>query len=117
MKPFSVIQVAALLVGIVSFWAMPRAAQAIPTWMFYGETIHVSATNLKVINPKTRQTMTFLMDPNFGNIFTSDGKTKAMRKVAAGQYVGVLYDRRALGATHVDKIYIMNNANQRIGAP
>jgi hypothetical protein len=117
MKPFSIPQVAALLVATAVAWILPQAAQAIPTWMFYGEAIHVSATNLKVIDPKTRQTMTFLMDPNFGNIFTSDGKTKAMRKVAAGQYVGVLYDRRAMGATHVDKIYIMNNANQRIGAP
>ena len=117
MKPFSVIQVAALLLATFSAWVIPQVAQAIPTWMFYGEAIHVSATNMKVINPKTRQTMTFLMSPNFGSVFNSDGKTRAMRKVAPGQYVGVLYDRRALGATHVDKIYIMNNANQRIATP
>ena len=117
MKPFSAIQVAALLVSTAAAWVIPQAALAIPTWMFYGETIHVSATNMKVINPKTRQTMTFLMSPNFGSVFTSDGKTRAMRNVHPGQYVGVLYDRRALGATHVDKIYIMNNANQRIAQP
>lgn len=105
------------MVSTVAAWAIPQAALAIPTWMFYGEAIHVSATNMKVINPKTRQTMTFLLSPNFGTVFTYDGKTRAMRDVIPGHYVGVLYDRRALGATHVDKIYIMNNANQRIKSP
>jgi hypothetical protein len=117
MKQSSLIRVAALFIVIALVWALPQTARAIPTWTFYGLTIHVSAQNIKVQNPRTKQVMSFLLDPNFGNIFMSDGKTKAMRKIAAGQYVAVVFDRRALGVAHADKVYIMNNANQRIGAP
>jgi hypothetical protein len=39
-----------------------------------------------------------------------------MGKVKAGQYVGIIYDQKALGVRHADKIYLLNNANQRIGA-
>jgi hypothetical protein len=39
-----------------------------------------------------------------------------MRKVKAGQYVGIVYDRKALGMAHADKIYLMDNADERIGS-
>ena len=38
-----------------------------------------------------------------------------MSKVKAGQYVGIIYDQSALGARHADKIYLLDNANQKIG--
>jgi hypothetical protein len=40
-----------------------------------------------------------------------------MKDVKNGQYVGIIYDQKMLGVRHADKIYIMNNANQRIGKP
>jgi hypothetical protein len=39
-----------------------------------------------------------------------------MKDVHNGQYVGIIYDQKALGMRHADKIYILNNANQRISA-
>jgi len=38
-----------------------------------------------------------------------------MKAVKAGQYVGVIYDQKALGMRHADKIYLLNNANEKIG--
>ena len=38
-----------------------------------------------------------------------------MGAIKAGQYVGIIYDQKALGARHADKIYLLNNANERIG--
>ncbi len=85
---------------------------------FYGEVVHVSVNNLKVYDPKNRQTLSFLLTPKFDQIFSSDGKTTyQMKHLKAGQYVGVIYDQKALGARHADKVYIMNNANQRLKTP
>lgn len=115
MKPFAVLQSAALVLATAVMLAIPRPALAIPTWTFYGITIHVSTNNIKVQNPKTKQTMSFLIVPKFDQVFSADGKTTyQMRKVRAGQYVGVIYDRRSLGSAHADKIYLLNNANEKI---
>jgi hypothetical protein len=60
--------------------------------------------------------MSFLLVPKFDQVFSADGKTTyQMGKVKAGQYVGVIYDRKALGQAHADKIYLLNNANEKIG--
>ena len=84
---------------------------------FYGITVHVSTNNIKVQDPKTKQTLSFEILPKFDQIFSADGKTTyQMNHVHAGQYVGIIYDQRALGMRHADRIYLMNNANQRIGA-
>ena len=54
--------------------------------------------------------------PKFDQVFSADGKTTyQMSKVKAGQYVGIIYDHKALGMRHADKIYLLNNANQKIG--
>ncbi|HEX3457956.1 MAG TPA: hypothetical protein VHR97_08385 [Candidatus Baltobacteraceae bacterium] len=83
---------------------------------FYGITVHVSSSNIKVENPKTKQTLSFLIVPKFDQVFSADGKTTyQMGKIKAGQYVAVIYDQKALGARHANKIYLMNNAEQRIG--
>jgi hypothetical protein len=101
--------------AIISALALvPAVTQAAST--FYGLTVHVSTQNIKVKDPHTGQTLSFLLLPKFDNVFSSDGKTTyQMSHVHAGQYVGIIYDQKALGQRHADKIYIMNNANQRIG--
>jgi|SRR5579884_1275170 len=93
----------------------PQIAVAAST--FYGEVVHVSTENIKVYDPKNHQSLSFVLTPKFDQVFSSDGKTTyQMKKLKAGQYVGVIYDQKALGMRHADKIYIMNNANQRIGS-
>jgi hypothetical protein len=93
----------------------PQVAFAAST--FYGQVVHVSTQNIKVYNPKNHQTLSFLVTPKFDQVFSADGKTTyQMKYIKAGQYVGVIYDQKALGARHADKIYIMNNANQRLSS-
>jgi len=84
---------------------------------FYGIVQHVSVNNIKVYNPKSHQALSFLLVPKFDQVFSADGKTTyQMKAVKAGRYVGVIYDQKALGARHADKIYLLTNANERIGS-
>ena len=92
----------------------PQAVLAAST--FYGITVHVSTNNIKVQDPRTKQTLSFEILPKFDQVFSADGKTTyQMKDVKAGQYVGIIYDQRALGMRHADKIYLLNNANEKIG--
>lgn len=117
MKQLSLLQIGALLAATAFFSAPPQPATASITSTFYGITVHVSTQNIKVQDPKTKQTMSFALVPKFDQVFSADGKTTyQMSKVKAGQYVGIVYDRRALGMAHADKIYLLDNANERIGA-
>lgn len=94
--------------------AVPQAVLAAST--FYGTAVHISTNNIKVQNPKTHQTLSFEILPKFDQVFSADGKTTyQMKAIKPGQYVGVIYDQKALGMRHADKIYLLNNANQRIG--
>jgi len=94
----------------------PQFAFAGTTSTFYGITVHVSANNIKVEDPKTKQTLSFVIVPKFDQVFSANGKTTyQMSAVKAGQYVGIIYDQKALGARHADKIYLLNNANEKIG--
>lgn len=96
--------------------AVPAVSLAGQTNNFYGEVIHVSAENVKVIDPKSRQSLSFVLTPKFDQIFSSDGKTTyQMKDLKTGQYVRVVYDQKALGMRHADKIYILNNANMKTG--
>jgi hypothetical protein len=106
--------VTALAIGL---FATPAPfALAGTTSTFYGITVHVSTNNIKVQDPKTKETLSFLILPKFDQVFSADGKTTyQMSKVKAGQYVGVIYDQKGLGARHADKIYLLDNANQKIG--
>ena len=61
--------------------------------------------------------MSFEILPKFDQIFSGDGKTTyQMKDVKPGQYVGVIYDQKAIGMRHADKIYLLNNANEKIGS-
>lgn len=95
---------------------MPPAASAATTPTFYGIVTHVSTQNIKVEDPRTKQILSFVLLPKFDQVFSADGKTTyQMSKVKPGQYVGIIYDQKALGVRHADKIYLLNNANQKIG--
>jgi hypothetical protein len=100
--------------AVLTALALPIPALATST--FYGITVHVSTQNIKVEDPKTKQVLSFVLLPKFDQVFSADGKTTyQMSKVKAGQYVGIIYDQKALGVRHADKIYLLNNANQKIG--
>ncbi len=92
---------------------MPALALAGKTNNYYGEVVHVSMDNLKVYDPASRQTLSFVIAPSFDQIFSSDGKTTyQMKDLKHGQYVRVVYDQKALGMRHADKIFILNNKNE-----
>ncbi|MGA9273903.1 MAG: hypothetical protein WBE30_07570 [Candidatus Cybelea sp.] len=117
MMHVSILRAAATAVAVGMLAAPPQFTAAAQSSTFYGITVHVSSNNIKVQDPRTKQTLSFLILPKFDQVFSADGKTTyQMDKVKAGQYVGIVYDQSALGARHADKIYLMNNANQRIGA-
>ncbi|MGR4065681.1 MAG: hypothetical protein ACLQPV_09600 [Vulcanimicrobiaceae bacterium] len=95
--------------------ALPRIALASST--FYGIVVHVSTNNIKVEDPANKQTLSFEIVPKFDQVFSANGKTTyQMSAIKSGQYVGVIYDQKFLGTRHADKIYLMNNANERIGS-
>lgn len=99
-----------------TFFSVPAGTLAATTSTFYGITVHVSTQNIKVQNPKTKETLSFMLVPKFDQVFSADGKTTyQMNKVKAGQYVGIIYDQKGLGVRHADKIYLLDNANQKIG--
>jgi hypothetical protein len=115
MRNVSILRFSAAALAATLFTAFPQLALATST--FYGITVHVSTNNIKVQDPRTKQTLSFEIVPKFDQVFSADGKTTyQMSKVRAGQYVGIIYDQKALGVRHADKIYLLNNANEKIGA-
>ncbi len=113
----AILRAAALAAALAPVLAAPHSVAAAQNSTFYGITVHVSSNNIKVQDPKTKQVLSFLIVPKFDQVFSADGKTTyQMSKIKPGQYVGIIYDQKALGARHADKIYLLNNANQRIGA-
>ncbi|MGA7571366.1 MAG: hypothetical protein WBG27_04985 [Candidatus Aquilonibacter sp.] len=94
------------------------AAPAVAASTFYGTVIHVSDNSIKVEDTRTRQTLAFEILPHFDQFFSADGKTTyQMKDIRAGRYVGIVYDQKFLGMRHADKVYLLNNANQRVGQP
>lgn len=91
----------------------PQLASAGQTNNWYGEVVHVSMDNVKVNDPRIHQTLSFIVTPKFDQIFSANGKeTYQMKDLKNGQYVRVVYDQKALGMRHADKIFILDNANQ-----
>lgn len=112
----SLLRASALALTAAFLSAQPAAVVASTTPVFYGIVTHVSTQNIKVQDPRSKQTLSFVLLPKFDQVFSADGKTTyQMGKVKAGQYVGIIYDQKALGVRHADKIYLLNNANQKIG--
>jgi hypothetical protein len=93
--------------------SLPQFALATATSNWYGEVVHVSMDNVKVYDPKSKQTLSFVVTPEFDQIFSDNGKaTYQMKDLKHGQYVRVVYDQKALGMRHADKIFILNNRNE-----
>jgi hypothetical protein len=113
MKP---ILSATLAAGVFAASIAAVSGPAVAANTFYGIVVHVSTNNIKVQDSRTKQTLSFTIVPKFNEVFSANGKTTyQMSAIKAGQYVGVIYDQKALGIRHADKIYLLNNANQRIG--
>lgn len=111
MKILRVLPAVALALAFV----VPQLALAGKTNTFYGLTLHVSTNNIKVQNPKTKETLSFLILPKFDQVFSDDGKTTyQMKNVHPGQYVRVIYDQKGLGIRHADKIIVLTNRNHKI---
>jgi hypothetical protein len=91
----------------------PLSAQAkVGAAYFTGIVIHVSDNNIKVQDPKTKQSLSFLILPKFDQVFSADGKsTYQMKVIKAGQYVKVYYDQRMLGQRHADRILLLTQSN------
>jgi hypothetical protein len=110
----------AALAGAVAVLALPFAPAAAKvragSQIFQGLVEHVSPNNIKVMNPATKQTLSFLMVPHFNKIFKGDNQTTLQeRSLKNGQYVKVYFDQKALGARHADRILILDNANMAMG--
>jgi hypothetical protein len=86
------------VIGFGAATALPALADEVT-----GRVVHVSANNIKVheLNGATRS---FLVTPNFGNVFDSNGKTITMRRIHPGEFVHVYYDAHFLGVAHATKI-------------
>jgi len=104
-RTFRLLLLANLLV-ILAF--IPANADTVGSAHFDGEVSHVSTNNIKVINPRTHESLSFLLIPHFKQIFSGDGKTAgSLAELRPGQYVKVYYDQKFLGQRHADRIYIL----------
>ncbi len=104
MKPFTRSLAALVLIAPLAV-GTPAAAAFNST--FYGTVDHVSTDNLKVTN-KSGQTLSFLILPKFKNVTSGDGKTTyQMSFLHQGTPVEVLYDQKAFGMRHADKIIVL----------
>jgi hypothetical protein len=108
----------ALLLSVIGVSAALFSAPAQAASTFYGTVRHVSTGNIKVVNLRNRQTLSFMILPHFNRVFSANGKTTyQMGSLRPGRYVGVVYDQKVFGIRHADKIYLLSRANQRIGQP
>ena len=83
---------------------------------FSGIVDHVSSNNIKVTDPRSHRTLSFMIVPKFDRVFSSDGKTTyQMRAIKAGQYVKVYYDQKMLGMRHADRILLLRQNNSQKG--
>ena len=104
---------AALLLAII---AVPSVAQA-KEGHFYGYVVHVSTQNIKVQDPQSKQTLSFLLVPKFQSVFSDDGKTTIqMAQIHPNSYVRIDYDQKFVGARHADKIIVMTKHNKKVKA-
>jgi len=114
MKQLYRAQVAAL-VGTMAMLSVPlapaAAAEKAGSEVFQGLVDHVSSDNLKVTDPKSNKTVSFLLVPRFNKVFKSHGKTLQQASLHNGQYVKVFYDQKFLGRPHADRVLILNDSN------
>lgn len=105
----------AALTGAVAMLSFPlapaAAAEKAGSEVFQGLVDHVSSNNLKVTDPKTNKTISFLLVPRFNKVFKSHGKSTQQSTLKDGQYVKVYFDQKFFGRPHADRVLILNDAN------
>jgi hypothetical protein len=84
-------------------------AQAKVSQTFYGRITHVSEDNIKVQDPATGKTMSFVFVPGAAKIVEDTGNPQKMADVHPGEPVKIIYDTTALGARHLDRIVTLHN--------
>ena len=107
------LSLAFLVFAITSLTFTPVHAQGkLSSASFLGIVNHVSHANIKVTDPKTKQSLSFLIVPRFDQIFSIDGKTTyRMKSIKPGQYVKIYYDQRMLGQRRADRILLLTQNN------
>jgi hypothetical protein len=109
MRTLALFLLGSLLTGLA---VSPAVAGTVGSANFSGIVVHVSDNNLKVQDPKTQQTLSFLIVPKFDQVFSSNGKTTyQMKAIKAGQYVKVYFDQKLLGQRHADRILLLSQSN------
>jgi len=104
MRTFLFLAATILLGNLV---VIPANANSYGSAHFDGEISHVSTNNIKVINPKTHESLSFLLTPHFKQIFSRDGNETGMASLRAAEFVKVYYDQKFLGQRYADRIYIV----------
>lgn len=92
-----------------TFASASMPAQAKVSETFYGRIVHVSENNLKVQDPATGKTMSFVFVPGAAKIVEDTGNPEKMADVRTGEPVKVVYDTTVLGARHLDQIVTLHN--------
>jgi hypothetical protein len=98
--------------GLVAALAASSAFAAHPALAklndkFIGVVTHVSATDIKVKDPHNGQVLGFVLTPHFNNAY-KHGKTAQMAYLKPGDPVEIIYDQKALGVRHADKIIMLD---------
>jgi len=106
-----------LALAVTSLIFVPAHADAkVGSATFSGIVIHVSTNNIKVEDPKSKQSLSFFILPKFDQVFSGDGKTTyQMKAIRAGQYVKIYYDQSFLGQRHADRILLLAQNNAETG--
>jgi hypothetical protein len=108
----------ASIIALFSFAVLSPVAPAVAGGVnnvFYGDVVHVSTQNIKVHNPKSGETLSFLIVPHFTKLLKSGGKVTAQQnEIHNGTFVEVVYDQKALGARHADQIILSTRPNSPI---
>ena len=104
MKTIPALALAAILGANIAL-AAPALAKLNNT--FIGTVTHVSANNLKVKDPQNGQELGFVLTPHF-NAAYKHGKTAQMNFLKPGAPVEVIYDQKALGIRHADKVIMLD---------
>jgi|SRR5580658_934791 hypothetical protein len=93
----------------------PAVAGPVGSAWVEGSLVHISTTNVKVIDDKTGKELSFLLVPHFDQIFSEDGKTTyQMGALRRDQLIKVYYDQKFLGQRHADRIEVLNRRQMMV---
>jgi hypothetical protein len=94
---------------------VPAVAGPVGSAWVEGSLVHISRTNVKVVDDKTGQELSFQLVPGFDQIFSPDGRTKyQMGALRRDQLIKVYYDQKYLGQRHADRIEVLNRRQMEI---